>query len=368
MDFEEYKQERYVRWQKYILKFCFISSIIILIVELAIFAVMASFNFLEGKMLLYPLIRIAIPSGANFLTNILCFLIYDRKIFKNKTFDMNFIVMINIIVVSGVVATFHCFFLFLLVCTIAPFFLCTIFADIKLLQRIGNINFFFLISSCVSVYIDAFTGNLGLKIVTLICYIAVWVVSYFFSQTLVKTQIDQINMIYSSYQKQTQLIEELKIEPMTHLYNKTCLEQCLNAYVRKFAEGVFHPSVVIIDIDHFKLVNDTYGHSAGDEVLIKLADIIKDKMGGIRHSFRFGGEEFVITFENEDKDFVVNKIQSIKDEFTSCRFSFASDKIFSFSAGISFMNENLDRESWFNTADSALYNAKNTGRNRIEIA
>lgn len=368
MDFEEYKRSRFSHWQKKIINVCWISSISIFITELIIFAIMASFGFLEGKMLNYPIIRILIPSGINFLATLICHLLKYKKIFPRKKIDMNLVAILNTVIISGVVATFHCFFLFLLVCTIIPFFLCTIFADLKLLKKIFFIDFGFVISSCISVYIDAFTGIQGLKIITFVCYVAMWAIGYFLAQTLVKTQINQIQVINDNYKMQTKLIEELKIEPMTQLYNKTCLEQCLTAYVRKFYEGKFKPSVVIIDIDHFKLVNDTYGHTSGDTVLLKLANIIKEQMGGSRHAFRFGGEEFVLVFETEPNDFVIEKIKSIKEDFCSCEFDFAPEKRFSFSAGISFMKDGMDKETWFNLSDSALYTAKNSGRNRIEIA
>lgn len=142
----------------------------------------------------------------------------------------------------------------------------------------------------------------------------------------------------------------------------------MNAYIRQFKAGNFKPTVVILDIDHFKNVNDTYGHSAGDDVLIALAGIIKTRMDGRRHAFRFGGEEFVLVFEKEDIEFVKNRVKEIKDDFCATTFPFAKDKHFSFSAGISVYKETMDKSDWFNSADAALYKAKDGGRNKIEIA
>lgn len=193
-------------------------------------------------------------------------------------------------------------------------------------------------------------------------------ISYIVCNVLAKSQEVQFRYIFTNYRKQKALIEELKIEPMTQLYNKAALEGCMSAYLKKFIGGSYKPTVVIMDIDYFKNVNDTYGHAAGDEVLIALAGVIREKMGGRRHAFRFGGEEFVLTFETEDLEFVKNRVQEIKDKFCSISYDFAPGEKFSFSAGISVLKAGMEKADWFNSADAALYKAKNGGRNKIEVA
>ena len=156
-------------------------------------------------------------------------------------------------------------------------------------------------------------------------------------------------------------------DPMTTLYNRRFLNELLDSNVTARVKDGFIHAVLMIDIDFFKQVNDTYGHDIGDKVIKKLAIIMQES---IRHSdmpVRYGGEEFLILLTNTTKEKAIQIAQTIKNEFTAENFT-GNSKTFSktLSIGISYYPNDADT-LWktIKFADEALYEAKNTGRNKI---
>jgi diguanylate cyclase (GGDEF)-like protein len=154
-------------------------------------------------------------------------------------------------------------------------------------------------------------------------------------------------------------------DELTRLYNR-------KEFIKKFndeieSEDQIELSLAILDIDHFKQINDNHGHQTGDMVLMKLASILKDKTN--KHFFpaRFGGEEFVVLFPSIKTAEATGMMKSLLQEFSSIVFS-EGNKTFSvtFSAGLSeypSMGSNISE--LLSRADQALYSAKNDGRNQI---
>lgn len=123
---------------------------------------------------------------------------------------------------------------------------------------------------------------------------------------------------------------------------------------------------IVFDIDFFKRLNDTYGHLAGDEVLIELSEIIKEKLGNSLAQCRWGGEEFLVCYVDEQ----IKKadLEEFRKAVEAHEFVF-NDKTMktTISGGVFETNDKnfSNRDEWLKNADSALYNAKETGRNKI---
>lgn len=127
-------------------------------------------------------------------------------------------------------------------------------------------------------------------------------------------------------------------------------------------------AVAMLDIDHFKKVNDTYGHDAGDVAIKELVRIIKENIKGSDIVARFGGEEFCILLKDIDKNSAVELFVRLRLKIAKNIIVFNEKEIqYTVSTGITF---NCDEgiEEMINQADMALYNAKNGGRNRVELA
>jgi diguanylate cyclase (GGDEF)-like protein len=121
-------------------------------------------------------------------------------------------------------------------------------------------------------------------------------------------------------------------------------------------------SVIMLDIDHFKIYNDTYGHTGGDSLLVKLADIIVKKMRKADYVFRYGGEEFLAILPGTG----LTKACEAAERLRSAVEVKAGVTI---SLGVASLNGSVESiEALIVNADKALYRAKAEGRNRVESA
>ncbi len=180
-----------------------------------------------------------------------------------------------------------------------------------------------------------------------------------------KTYVDQLR---SSFQAS---LEMAVTDQLTGLYNRRYLASHLSAmFDRAFWTGRAL-SVMILDIDHFKNINDTYGHDAGDKVIKEFADAIAGTVRGIDLACRYGGEEFLIAMPDTDLAFAGVVAERLRQEIAETKFVLngGRDEInVTVSIGIS-STENGPSEDTaqklIKRADEALYEAKNGGRNRV---
>lgn len=124
--------------------------------------------------------------------------------------------------------------------------------------------------------------------------------------------------------------------------------------------------MALADIDHFKNINDKYGHLTGDKVLMKIASIFQDSMRSIDFLARYGGEEFVVIFEGLSLEQSKEKLENLRLEIENFHFLFRGNRVpVTVSFGLTNIIQGDDTDSLFTRADEALYKAKNNGRNQI---
>jgi len=128
-------------------------------------------------------------------------------------------------------------------------------------------------------------------------------------------------------------------------------------------------SLVIFDIDHFKKVNDTYGHAAGDKVLKSFAQLLKHRMRKSDIVVRYGGEEFIAILPNTDKEMAHAVIETIRNLVKSMNIVLDDNNNLNItvSAGIAQYRDDKKLDKLINRADELLYSAKKNGRNRVEV-
>ena len=157
----------------------------------------------------------------------------------------------------------------------------------------------------------------------------------------------------------------LLFDSLTGVGSRISYEEALDKELARWARYGEIFSYVILDIDHFKQINDTYGHSAGDRAL-KI--ITKMMMSQIRKSdalFRIGGEEFVLLLPNTGVDRAMFLVDKLRETVAGSDIHFNQQRVvITLSAGLTEPRENDSPESLYERADSALYRAKNAGRNR----
>jgi diguanylate cyclase (GGDEF)-like protein len=160
-----------------------------------------------------------------------------------------------------------------------------------------------------------------------------------------------------------QLSEKSLRDPMTSLYNRRFFDEYIETNITESS----HLSLMMIDIDLFKNVNDTYGHDVGDRVIKEVAQLFKRVLKGSDLAVRFGGEEFVVITFNTDSTIAMKIANEIREEFAKIIFTTSIEKFSkTLSIGIAnFPEDSIDSVEVLKYADIALYHAKNTGRNRV---
>jgi diguanylate cyclase (GGDEF)-like protein/PAS domain S-box-containing protein len=155
--------------------------------------------------------------------------------------------------------------------------------------------------------------------------------------------------------------ELAKFDPLTQLYNKSSFED----FFDKYRDKKQTLSILIVDLDHFKKVNDTYGHLKGDEILIKFADILRKNTRDDDICSRWGGEEFIILLPNSNIKTAYEIAERIRVS-TEEELSIDNQAI-SCSIGVAQVKDNESYEKLFKRVDKYLYQAKSTGRNKTVV-
>ncbi len=183
-----------------------------------------------------------------------------------------------------------------------------------------------------------------------------------------------VTEIASSKQK---LIEaNLKLESMsrtdalTQLYNRGYWEECFEKEFRRCNRYDHQCTLIIFDIDHFKKINDTFGHQAGDKVICRVAELSQRMLRNSDVCGRYGGEEFVVFLPNTQLDSAEVLAERIRKRIEEQVILHEEEEIrFTVSLGVSELREEMETyEQWIAAADKALYQSKEQGRNRITLA
>ncbi len=156
-------------------------------------------------------------------------------------------------------------------------------------------------------------------------------------------------------------------DSLTGLLNHTNFKERLRAEVARSKRLNKLLSVALIDIDHFKRVNDTYGHPAGDRVIKNLSRLLKQRLRGADIIGRYGGEEFALALPDTALEAAMGVMNAIRESFASIE-QHVGQATFqcSFSAGVTQFPTLTDAESLIQSADEALYVAKHAGRNQVK--
>jgi len=160
------------------------------------------------------------------------------------------------------------------------------------------------------------------------------------------------------------LLEELAIrDKLTKLYNRVKLDDVFENELNRSNRYDASFSIILIDIDFFKLVNDNYGHQVGDNILIEFANILKFSIRDVDILGRWGGEEFLIICPDTDSHGAITLAEHIRVKIDNFSFHIVNKKTASF--GVSSFIQNDTQETILSRADNGLYKAKESGRNQV---
>ena len=167
-------------------------------------------------------------------------------------------------------------------------------------------------------------------------------------------------------EKKNNILEKLATtDKLTGIYNRTKIDELLDFEINRSKRFQCQFGFLILDIDYFKIVNDTYGHLVGDKVLVEFTNLMKNSKRDTDYLGRWGGEEFIIIVPQTNEKNLLEFAQKLRQKIESYNFEIVGSKTASF--GLSLFKEGDEKTSLIKRADDALYKAKKSGRNRVFI-
>jgi diguanylate cyclase (GGDEF)-like protein len=205
-------------------------------------------------------------------------------------------------------------------------------------------------------YLSLFNINLITLMVFLLIVTLLYIVLNRFSNDIQ----ENIQTITKLHKRSSRLLNKANTDPLTNIFNKRYFNGYLKEFFRSGKEGV----LIFLDIDHFKKINDTYGHLIGDEILKKLTVEIKTHLRDEDTFVRWGGEEFIILFEDTDLKKGIIKAEEIRKLVEN--ITFPENIKVTISIGVTKKELSDTIKKLLERADELLYKAKKSGRNCIK--
>lgn len=289
-------------------------------------------------------------------------------VFKNRSsgFHSRFTVGTMALVVSEIVALNHgtsvVYVLFIMPVIISVVFLdqaTLLFSYISglvlyLLVVYGYIYPFIPPTAYRHTYMDVLTNIALMTVIYLVCRLLFGRI-----RELINTAVEQSI-------RQVELSHELTLDSLTQLYNHATFYEKLDEFILRFKRGGAPFSLLVMDLDNFKHVNDTYGHAAGDAVILYLVDVVKQNIAEGDIAFRYGGEEF--TALSVGPEHARTLAENIRQGMEAHVFPEIGRGV-TISIGICDYDVSFGgRREFFSAADKALYRAKQGGKNRVCVA
>ena len=180
----------------------------------------------------------------------------------------------------------------------------------------------------------------------------------------------QLKTLQDELRRSNRLLMELsQTDPLTRLCNRRSLTEMLENELSRCLRNLAPCSLIMCDIDHFKQVNDEYGHQAGDDVLVKVADLLREQLRPYDLAARYGGEEFCLVLPETNLAHATEVAERIRQEIQGFKFTGNLGTLkLTISLGVATISGNceISEDELIRMADEALYLAKNSGRNRVE--
>ena len=180
----------------------------------------------------------------------------------------------------------------------------------------------------------------------------------------------QLKTLQDELRRSNRLLMELsQTDPLTRLCNRRSLTEMLENELSRCLRNLAPCSLIMCDIDHFKQVNDEYGHQAGDDVLVKVADLLREQLRPYDLAARYGGEEFCLVLPETNLAHATEVAERIRQEIQGFKFTGNLGTLkLTISLGVATIsgNREISEDELIRMADEALYLAKNSGRNRVE--
>ena len=336
-------------------------AILILLGEIMSLVYLYKFSLLNMELNKYIIIKIVVPSIINFVVLILGYFLVKMK--KLPIVQKGIIPLCVITIISINFIIFHHQSPICILALILPILLSVLYSDSELTKKTALICC--LISILTAAILFYFNHSLGYNYILNLFIALEFLIGLTITSFLMASlEVKKNELLITSVKQRDYYYDKSIIDGLTKSYNHNSYIETINANIDKYDDLI----LAIIDIDNFKSVNDTYGHSSGNIVLKSLAKILNKINSDEIYVSRYGGEEFVILFFNGSVDQAYKTIDKLRNKFSNIGFTELNNNNVTFSCGLAKKDKNSTPKSLFDKADEALYKAKNTGKNTIVIS
>jgi two-component system, cell cycle response regulator len=192
----------------------------------------------------------------------------------------------------------------------------------------------------------------------------------FFIYPQIRTQVREegkLRAMTATLSARSETFEQAALtDSLTGMQNRRYFDDALREYLEEFSRIGKPVGLMILDLDHFKDVNDSHGHDVGDEVLRAVAQCLKDMTRYHDVVARLGGEEFAVVAPNMDNDLLIKFAERIRKAIAAMGITSGNVRLkVTTSVGLAVWNGNESADQFFRRADAMLYQAKRLGRNRV---
>lgn len=353
------------RWRKILLRTNLLLTIMVFLVEIIMFFILRKLDLIEQPIPLYLKWFLIEPVIINLIIFYAGY--FAMKYLLNNSAYINYIPIIQMAVICMVIACVHNIFSMTLGLLCFPLFATIMFSDKKMTRTIGAICYVLLIITLAfrrfSVYRPENDRYFWAEVFV---SLAILTATYIFCKVLIIFSQEKTDLIQTGYVEQIYMKEQLNKDQKTGLFGHTIFMNTLDKMVDLAKDSLQSFAVAVIDIDNFKKVNDTYGHLKGDQVIITLAERMKNIFTDGQLIARYGGEEFAIIFSDENMDLIIEHLEKLRISFGEEKYDFMDSRV-TISIGLAKWREGWTSEQLFQAADTAMYTSKQEGKNRITV-
>lgn len=349
------------KWRKPLYFIALFFTVVCLALELMVFFIPSLRNQMDCSDSTFAVRYIIIPTGCN----ILALFVSGLLLVSNKLTQRgrNVVICSLLLAICVVIENVHGHYPVVLCLPCLAIFISTIFANTRTTYMMTVVS---LLSTFSSFLITKHV--FGDEYITLANYVvacAIIIISYFCSTLLIRYIFTQLVTVSEGVKNEKSLLNKMRLDALTGLCNRGAMDSIIKELISNYnPECPLY--ILMIDIDNFKRVNDTYGHQNGDVVLKTLSQLILDMGRKDIIPCRYGGEEIVIIFKNQTPDEAYSKGLALLGSFGDVVYDFDKDKRITFSGGFAQYVPGMTPDDWIHSADDKLYFAKNNGKNQIK--
>lgn len=350
------------RWRKRIYLNNVRFAVFILLAEITISLMLNGFGLRTMDAVSYILVYLAAPTCSNVAALLFAYLVIYRWFVSEKV--KNYAVILVMVHMCATIWWVHYIFWPVACAFVIPICFSVVFGDAAMTRNIAVLSLIATATGLIHAYHDSLAFDPYFFCNAMIILILISA-SYIGCITLLEREQEKRECLRKTLQEQSAMEQQSMHDHLTQLYNQRAYQMLAEDAIRKTDDSQGTLDLAIVDIDNFRGVNESWGHEAGNTVLMRLGDLLNTYCSSIGTVFRHGGEEFVVIFQDVDWEAIIGALDLTRQAFAGTRFAELHNRPVTFSAGIARYRSGDTVQTLFTRADRAMQQVKRNGCNQI---